>query len=137
MRKRYSVSFRSVISTPPHKPNSKISRNARLRNLYEGLGAGLISANDTGKAPPAGATLCSAFAVADIHPAGAVALPARFFVSGPRSQAGRACLPIGFVCGTANDTGAALAGCDLRTLAADQLSGVGNGPATGTDGHRL
>src|SRR5437588_545666 len=72
---------------------------------------------------------CLPLAVADVQPAGAVALAARFLISRASSQAGRASLPVGFVLSAANDAGAALASRDLQTLAVDHLRGIGHSAA--------
>src|SRR5260370_2204593 len=75
--------------------------------------------------------------LADVEPAGAVALPARFLILGSRSLASRAGLPIGLVRRASNDASAALARGDLRTLAIDHLRRVRDGPATGAHSHGL
>ena len=78
-----------------------------------------------------------ALAATNVPPAGSVALPARFLISGPGSQTIGAALPFGFVCGAANDPGAALARSHLRALAIDHLRRVGKSSATSANGHGL
>ena len=76
-------------------------------------------------------------AITDVQPAGAIALPARFFISCPGTQTGRATFPVGFVCSAANDAGAPLAHNRLRALATDHLRRVRHGPTARANGHRL
>ena len=70
------------------------------------------------------------FTVAGVEPAGAVALAARLLVVGACGEAGGAFFPVDFG-HAANDAGAALAGNDLRALAANHLRRVGDGSAAG------
>ncbi len=75
--------------------------------------------------------------VADVEPAGAVALAASFLILGSCSDAGGASLPIGFVRCASNDAGAALACGDLGALAIDLVHGVRDGPAPRANRHGL
>src|SRR5437660_2488653 len=80
---------------------------------------------------------CLPLAVADVQPAGAVALAARFLISRTSSQTGRASLRVGFVLSAANDAGAALASRDLQALAVDHLRGIGHSAAARAHRHGL
>ncbi len=76
-------------------------------------------------------------AVANVQPTGAVALAAPFLVLGPRSDAGGASFPIGFVRCASNDAGAALACGDLGALAIDLVHGIRDGSAARANRHGL
>ena len=76
-------------------------------------------------------------AVADIEPAGAIALAASFLIFGPRGQAGGAGLPIDCVEGASIHSGAPLPRHNLCALPVDLVRGVGDGAAAGADGHGL
>src|SRR5215467_12629375 len=76
-------------------------------------------------------------AVADVQPAGAIALAAPFLIFGSSGNAGGASLPIGLVRCASNDTGAALAHGDLRALAINLVHGVRDGSAARANGHGL
>jgi len=80
---------------------------------------------------------CSAFAVADVEPAGAVTLPASFFILSSRSDAGRAGFPIGFARCASNYARASLPRGHLRALAVDLVRGIRDGPAACTDRNGL
>src|SRR6266581_3819794 len=80
---------------------------------------------------------CLSLAVADVEPAGAVALAAPSLILVSRTQAGGTGFPIGFVQCASIHAGAALACGDLYALAIDQVRGVRDGPAAGADSHGL
>jgi hypothetical protein len=78
----------------------------------------------------------SSLAVTDVQPARPIALPARFLIPAPGSEAGRASLPVGFVCSASDNAGTALARSHLRALAIDHLHRVRQRAAARANGHR-
>ena len=81
--------------------------------------------------------LTLAFPVADVQPAGTVALAARHLAVLPTGLARWTNLPVGLVRRTANHSGTPFADSNLGALTVNHLRGVGNGSAAGAYGHGL